>query len=256
MKKIFKVTNWGNVAFTSANVLDKSHWFVKALDTALTALEIGTYSITYASAKTIVLTTDNYGGITLHRPQNTGYIDTTQPYIVYVDSEKKELLFCSQDGVARNPVVQFGSHVPYNCARGIVSGNTTASFSVSNGGGVRLKFHDGSIIGGSIENVERYLASTGQRNIAQLASPFHDNAGVLASPVGQSVSIKYHRLANATYDNQGLTGWNGSFFESIFLCDKYYIGALASADNKKFIFNGLLFLVDDATDIGIIETTV
>lgn len=262
MKKIFKVTNWGDVAFTSANVLDKSHWFVKALDTALAALEIGTYSINYSKANEIVLTTDTYGGITLYRPSG-GYgalNDMAQPYIVYVDSEKKELLFCSQDGTARNPVVQFSNSIPYNCARGLVSSTVTSSSSaqnaVSNGGGVRLKFKDGSIIGGSIGNIERHLTYTGYRNNAQISSPFNENAAVLVSPVGESVTIKYHRLANATYDTKGLSGWDGSFFESIFLCDKYYIGALASADNKKFIFNGLLFLVDDATDIGIIETTV
>lgn len=259
MKKIFKVTNWGDVAFTSANVLDRSHWLVKALHAAVVALDIGNYSITYGDQHSIVLTTDNYGVITLYRPGGNAFRDTTQPYIVYVDSEKKELLTCSQDGIARESVSVFGPASLYNCARGLVVGSGTAASitqAVSNGGFLRLKFKDGGIVGGSTASTERYLTSSQYRNMAQIASPFYENAGVLPSPIGQNVSINYHRLANASYGAYGLEGWDGSFFESIFLCDKYYVGALASADNKKFIFNGLLFLVDDATDIGIIETTV
>lgn len=261
MKKIFKVTNWGDVAFTSDNVSNKTHWLIKALDVALTALDIGEYDFIYNGSSRVMLNALDYGVINLCRPySNGGAKDTSQPYLIYVDSEKKELFSCSQDGEAKEPLSKFISTAAtlYNCARGLVSCNSNVTnYFVSNGGGIRIKFKDGAILGGSIGNIERQLGYASNRNIAQVASPFNENIGVLASPIGQSVSINYHRLALAIYeDGVGLTGWDGSFFESIFLCDKYYIGALASADNTKFIFNGLLFLVDDATDIGIIETTV
>ena len=75
------------------------------------------------------------------------------------------------------------------------------------------------------------------------------------NPLAGAVSMTYcrkpiiDRLDQTSAPTEIDSVFTGEYFQSIYITDKYYQGALRSADGKKFCFAGCLFDVDDATDI-------
>lgn len=249
MRKILKAESWdASTSFTSANVLDESHWFVKLLKRGLTLLDIGNFSITYKSAQAVTLQTALYGTFDINRPTRT----SSSPYILYINSVDKELWGgSSMDAVAdtstRNMSNNNGNHIR-GPIRYSASGSSTGYIQIA-GGILQLKFEDGTIKGCSCPSGLAGLMSL-------YYAPSHygivlpQNYEALSTPL-TSVSINYTKMSivNGYYTDPH---FEGEYFRSIYLCDKYYLGALKSSDNTKFIFDGYLFLVDDARDIEIV----
>lgn len=249
MRKILKLESWNpSESFTSQNVLDESHWFVKGIKRALTLLDIGNFSLSYASATNIILQTANYGTFSLARPSS----GQSGPYLFYVNSEDKELWGGScLSNTYDNSSSQSNASLPCNHIRGPIrystSGSNTSPIYIS-GGVLQLKFENGTIKGFSNGDRSYYC-------IASHLTPSHiglvlaENYKAESTPL-TSVPIKYTKQAivNRAGSSNDIHFY-GEYFRSIYVCDKYYLGALKSSDNTKFIFDGYLFLVDDARDI-------
>lgn len=249
MRKIIKITTWNpNESFTSANVLDESHWFVKGLKRALTLLDIGNFSISYTSSTTITLQTGFYGSIVLQRP-TSGHSD---PYIFYVNSVDKELWGGSALTQTYNTTSGKTPGSSSNFIRGPVrhstSGSSHGGLNIA-GGILQLKFEDGTIKGCSSSLYMYYMYGTNYIP-SHIGVVLPENYTAQPTPIS-SVTVKYTRMpiVNKTGEASSIMSFEGEYFRSIFLTQQYYLGALKSSDNTKFLYDGYLFLVDDARDI-------
>lgn len=255
MKKIIKMSEWNLDNFTSENVDNESHWMVKGLKRALTLLDIGNFSISYNSNLRVTIVTDSYGSFDIEHPVNTS---NTSAYVFYVNSDEKELFGCASDTnvASYNKEVSNLDTTAGNVIRGIRRPSQSNTVIKTIGGYLALKFKDGQVIGTATDEIVDYYNSA-------YPIPSWNSMGVvlgdrfesLASPL-TAVPIKYTRapiyrkLDVYFYYVEGESArFLGEYFTGINVCDKYYVGALKSSDNKKFVYNGYLFLVDDATDI-------
>lgn len=245
MKKILKAATWDtDTAFTSENVADKSHWFVKLCDAALTALDIGTYTITYQSTSGITITTANYGTITLYKPGR--YVAT--PYIAYVNSETKELCMCASYDRVETFTQMGSSSNAGNYVRGVVKTDNSSTMRTLScvGGFIALKFTNGTIIGISTSST---LGSYGNNclTINSYGCSLPERKETLATPI-VSVNEGYSRKAIINYSGN-LAAYANSYYESIYDTEHYYLGAVYSSTDKKFMYNGIAFDIDDSTHI-------
>lgn len=251
MKKIFKVTNWDTSNFSSANVLNKTHWMVKALDTCFGYLGIGNYSLSYSTTSTIILTTDDYGQFTINKPSS----DNSTPYIFYVNSDTKELFGCCSLASPFTFDIQsahFGISVA-NAMRGSWVSSSTNSISRAGGYfGLKFKQSEG-IIGSTSGTIAYNYSSAAVNTITNANCPLLSMDGAYAQPL-IATQIRYSRAPIIEQAGTIYNIWRGEMFESIFNCEKYFLGALKTADNTKFVYDGYLFIVDNASDIGVIDT--
>lgn len=257
MKRILKVSNWDTTtAFTSQNVLDESHWMVAGLKRALTLLDIGNFAINYSSGTRITIQTGSYGSFAINRPTNT----QNGPYLFYVNSEEKELwggsCLTQTYDISTNRDMN-SSNQFCNFIRGAVcysTGSATSTYPNRIVGGIlQLKFENGRIKGFSGDNL--FKCGWNLYTPVQIGLVLPENYISYANPL-TAVSLKYTKQPIVSGTASGIINFEGEYFRSIYICDKYYSGGLKSADNTKFIFDGYLFIVDDARDIEVIETTV
>lgn len=256
MKKLLKVSNWDTTtAFTTENVDNESHWYVAGMKRALTLLGIGDFVIEYNSATSITIQTTLFGNFKVERPT----LREDGPYLFYVNSEDKELWGGSCLTQTREYENQVVGTSPANCVRGLVRAATTGQTSSLQlhfvGGVLQLKFENGIIKG--MSKGEKTFGIEGQYTTpAQIGIILPDNYIANASPL-TAVSLNYTKMS--IVNSPGVDSrmhFDGEYFESIYLCDKYYLGGLRSDDATKFVFDGYLFIVDNANDIEIIETTI
>ena len=260
MKKIFKASSWSAADFTATNINNRSHWFVRLLMAALNALDIGTFSFAYVDENSVQLLTTNYGNFTLYKPTSTLVVNT--PYIAYVNSVDKELFMCASFDQVISPAQTITATEKYgNFARGGWNGTGTSTKNIrSVGGRTALKFVGTSIIGhSSSSGLEAYggnIANTGGFTISRVGCPLPDRWESLTSPI-TAVTIKYSKkpiinMSGGPNFEGGFPTFDNKYFNGIYDCDKYYLGALKSSDDKKVIYNGLLFDVDNANDITVV----
>jgi hypothetical protein len=261
MKKIFKVLNWDTSSFTTDNVENKTHWLIKALDEVLTYLDIGEFSFTYSSTNIVILETTNYGTFTIEKP---GYSNGSA-YVFYVNTEDKELFGCASSLVVAtydSTTLSSSNQDQGLVIRGTVKPRsaTTTFASSMYGGYLALKFIGNEIIGTSSSYLISNFSTSNMGiswNSIGVILPFRNQC--LASPL-TPVNIKchkapiYRKFSNTVNDSN--CKWYGEYFNGIYVTDSYYVGALRTNDGKKFVYNGYIFDVNDATDIGIITTTV
>ena len=249
MKKILKASSWNTDELTSENIANKSHWFVKFLDAALTALDIGSYSFVYSNYELLV-STANFGSFSLDRPSY--YIATD--FIAYIDSDNKELLMCaSHNQVVSTDLQTAGSNTYAGYVRGPVR---TASSSIARihayGGLYAIKFENGTNFAEISPSGTNEIARGFTNNCC--GCPLPTNNKCIATPI-TATTVKISKKPIFTYAGTNYT-FEGKYFESIYICDKYFLGTMKSSDNKYFYYNGYIFKVDDARDIEVINTTV
>lgn len=253
MKKILRASSWNTDAMTAENF--QSNWFYKFLDAALTALDIGTYSIEF-SMHALLLTTANFGSTYIHQPA-PGYVNETD-FIAYVDSENKELLMCaSYDQVVQDDVTVIDSNITAGFIRGPIRVSPKAIAKISvNGGIFAFKFENGTIFAEMISSGSNSIVDGFTNNCC--GCPLPTNNKCLATPI-TATKVKISKKPIIIYT--GPTSprdykFEGKYFESIYICDKYFLGSMRSSDNKYFYYNGYVFAVDDARDIETVITTV
>ena len=252
MKRIIKMSEWNLNAFSSQNVLDESHWMVKGLKRALTLLDIGNFSISYKSGTTITIQTGSYGSFDVERPAQ----HNNSAYIFYINSDDKELFGCASDTRAASYNSTIASSVAGNVIRGIRKPSSTNAQVTMYGGYLALKFKNGQIIGTATDDIaDNFSSSYPIPSWNSIGVVLGDRFESLAAPL-TAVSLKYTKApiyrkfdVYANYVEGESARFLGEYFTGINVCDKYYVGALKSSDNKKFIYNGYLFIVDDARDI-------
>lgn len=257
MKKIYKMSGWNSEAFTEENVLNRTHWMVKALYDMIELMNIGSFSISYISGYVVVIASVNYGQFYIQRPN---YSNST-PYIFFVDTDNKELFgCCSTESVKDLTSSAFTSSNEANGLRGRFIAASGTVYSRLVGGYLGIKFMDGKIIGTSDKDMTCSGSGTIQ-TFDTFACVLGDRKEVIASPIN-SVELRYTRLpiyerftggttSGIVFDNTE-NDFNGLFFRNINTTDKMYLGALKSSDNIKIFYGGYLFIVDDANDIGLI----
>lgn len=263
MKKIYKMSGWNADVFTEDNVLNRTHWMVKALYEMITLLDIGDFSISYKDASSVTLASVNYGLFEFDHPS----LANSTPFIFYVDSDNKEMFACC----SADAVVDYTTGTITTSKSGTMNGlrgrfpmfSSTNVLCSCSGGYHGIKFTDGKIIGCS----DKYAGMYAEKGILDTFDITGCVLGfrkeVLAAPV-DSVEIRYTRLpiyekfmtfpfvsSSSSVATQG-NDFNGLFFRNINTTDKMYLGALKSSDNIKIFYGGYLFIVDDANDIGLI----
>lgn len=249
MKKIIKTASWNTDDFTVENISTKSHWFAKLWDAALTALDIGSFSMSYASINSvnyIIVTTANYGEFKLSKP---AYYSST-PYIAYIDSENKELLMCASMETAMEPTLEniTTTDPKYaNFLRSCITSSSGSGTRVNGYGGLfAYKFTNGTVIGFSDGTYMQCYTRKGSL-YSQIGCVLPDRKSSLVQPV---ISTKMFIARKPILDNlSGITTFRGLYFNSIYDTDKYYLGSMKTADNKFYYYNGFVFAVDDARDI-------
>lgn len=244
MKKILSTSTISSsywTSFTTDNVSNKSHPFVKLLDSALSRIGIGTYSLQYSASNSMSLISNSFGKFSIALPT----VSYDRPYFIYFNSETKELC-----GFQYILVVTTGQTAYLNAQRGrVVPTNSTFT-----GGFLAIKFTNEKIIGCSHAN-GGYASLTSSQSyypsVLMIGSPLPENRTVKSTPTS-TTTIKYCRkpiLYNVGLNTTTSSLFLGEYFESIYDIEQYYVGALKSSDNKKFIIDGKMFDVDDATDI-------
>lgn len=258
MKKIYKMSGWNTDAFTEDNVLNRTHWLVKALYDVIELMNIGSFSLSYKDANSVTFASVNYGLFNIYHPT---YANST-PYIFYIDTDNKELFgCCSAETVKDYTSTVLQTNNECNGLRGRFRGSTGVTYARVCGGYLALKFDDGRVIGSS--NADAVMAGASgfpvdTFNLTGIVLPY--NKEIIAAPI-DAVEIQYTRLpiyedfmgqASTTPAEYPENSFEGRFFRNINAAHPAYLGALKSSDNIKIAYGGYLFIVDDANDIGLI----
>ena len=253
MKKMYQVSNWNISEVTSVD-----HWLIKSLNDCFAMLGVqptftlgsvgGSGSYAY---KVQTITIDGYEGsvqVGISTNNYRGLYSGTSPFYWYVNTETKEIFGC----------VNNASEVSYRSGRTIAS----TFYRRRVGPLVAIKLKDNKImgycIGESIITIDAGSNNTALYFPSQIGSPLPDCNSVTTSVA----FVTYEEPSFNTPILLGITSrtnylaFNGDYFEDIFDTTHLFSQIMIGDDNKSFAISGKLFIVDDATDIGTIETTV
>ena len=252
MKKLFRVTNVGNQQFKKATFSTDNYWYLQAIEQALSYMGITGVTFTYtesaSSTTKCKITVPGYGDKTIVGPSQ---VDGTTDYLFYVNTETMELFACCSDTYVG--VINPG----YYGVNGLLGAIFNAAYGIGKGGYLGWKFKDGEIIGTSqqVYNQGADMAGYGSTPWWSVGVILPNRTECLSTPIVPT-KINYQRAPIFRNFGESTMEWRGEYFEGIYLCSKYFIGSVKTADNKKFMYNGYMFDVDNAMDIGTIETTI
>lgn len=265
MKKMFEVLT-NSVALNAESAANKTHWFVHAVDTTLKMIGVNNSSFSYITSPARLTMTIGEQSFELKVPTLTmGAYGEGDKYLLYVNTIEKVIFgICSlgntYDRSARRELDQY---YPANYLRGFATQSATGTGSSpfrSIGGYFSIKIKNGTVkcYSNGNEAVGTWPSSSPTTQLIGIVLP--SNYKAETTPI-QPVRIRFQKapvidsfIGNSRAYN--LASFEGEYFDSVFICQQFYIGSLKTSDNKRFVYGGYMFDVDDAMDIGVIEAVV
>lgn len=265
MKKMFEIIT-NTVSLNAESVSNKTHWFVYAVDTALKMIGINNAVFSYSSSPqrltmTIVEKTFEIQVPTISRSP----YDAGDKYLMYVNSDEKVIFGLGSLGRTyniENTRAQSADY-PINYVRGFLTYSSTGSGNapfINIGGYFSLKISNGTAKCFSDKQyaIGTYTTSTPTSNLIGIVLP--SNYKAENTPI-VPVNIRYQKvpvldsfIGNPRQYN--LASFEGEYINSVFICQQFYLGSMKTADNKKFVYGGYMFDVENATDIGTINPPI
>lgn len=258
MKKIFKVTNWDTAKISDI----ENNWLITSLTECLILLGVtptfqakspnptGTGSTAFPVFDLSIPGYEGTVSIGMSDYQYGGIYSNDNSFIWYVNTEKKEIVGCVNGGLSGQ----------YRRSGQVLS---KSSWERRYGPLIAIKLKDNKLIGFCIGYSTSETSSSSDTKNAGY-NPLQ--IGCLVADCNETITptagIKYKTKRGKKPILGGLSStktylsFNGDYFEDVYLTDKYFNVPMKTADNKCYAYDGKLFIVDDATDIGTIETTV
>lgn len=265
MKKMFEVLT-NSVALNAESAANKTHWFVHAVDTALKMIGVNNASFSYITTPIRLTMTIGEQSFELKVPTITmGAYGQGDKYLFYVNTIEKVIfgigsMGSTYDVSKRREIDQY---YPINYLRGFASINSTQTGNApyqSLGGYLSIKIKNGTVkcYSNGKYAIGSWPASHPTTQLIGIVLP--SNYKAETTPI-QPVRIRFQKapvidsfIGNSRVYN--LPSFEGEYFDSVFICQQFFIGSLKTSDNKRFVYGGYMFDVDDAMDIGVIEATV
>ncbi len=271
MKKIFKVTNWAVSSFTSDNVANKTHWIVKSLSECFNMIGYNpTFTYVSASNITMSLPGDNAFPLYIQDSSTFAYKVNSSDYIWYVNTKTKEIVGCAccTDTITFDKNTALGGqNIGNNSTGNFVKSsfiNKASSKFFRYGPLFCFKVVNNKLRGYCVANSVIAGGSGDDNEITYTYSQIGDILGDRLKSEAASTNLKYNikvaRLplidGNVNYTSSwgNPISFTGEFFEDVYTCNRYFTTPMKTADNTKYIYDGKMFIVDDATDIGTITT--
>lgn len=260
MKKIYRYANWDASEFTTENVTSETlsglHWFLRGIKTCLTDLGITNVQFTLVTASAVTVAASGYATFRVEHPAYYG--NDGVDYIFYVNTETKEIFGCASTSLVLSTSNLTSTDDRWaNIVVGLPRTSGSGSFNDSTVGGyLGLKIINTAFRGTSTGRLYSFASGSAGPYPTWLSvgNPLGDRKISTTAPTTNTKTKFFPAPLLIGYSQTSTGTFNGQYFESVYLTNKYYTTPAKTVDNKRYLYNGYAFELDNVeTDVVFLQ---